>query len=143
MVIISTSREVSTTIDRVWDIIADVDNEPMYWHIGAFRNCTSRQIVLMNPKKSVETKLIEGPITGTRVITLSSSENNRTKIDVFWNIELSFAILEQDHKESPMGYESPIKTMRSFLYFTPMKEETTQKKKIRSFNNLQIVRGVK
>ena len=100
MVIISSSREVSTTIDRVWDIIADVDNEPMYWHIRAVniiskndntierevivpsRNSTSRQIVLMNPKKSVETKLLEGPITGTRIITSSPPEHNNTRIEV-------------------------------------------------------------
>ncbi len=120
MAIINTSREVSATIDRVWNIIADIDNEPMYWHTGAvnniikngnivkrevmvpFRNSVSSQIVVMNPKKSIETKLIKGPIIGTRFITLSSSEYNRTKIEVLWDIELSgiptlFRSFARDH----------------------------------------------
>ena len=79
----------------------------MYWHINSikniskignmierevtvgFRNSKGRQTVVLNPKKSVETRLLEGPIIGTRVTTLSPSTNNQTKIDVAWDIELS------------------------------------------------------
>jgi hypothetical protein len=31
MVTIRDSLEVSAPLDRVWDIVADVDNEPKYW----------------------------------------------------------------------------------------------------------------
>jgi len=54
-----------------------------------FRNSKGRRKVVLNPKKSVETRLIDGPITGTRVITLSPSIDNKTEINVSWNIELS------------------------------------------------------
>jgi ribosome-associated toxin RatA of RatAB toxin-antitoxin module len=108
VVTIKDSQEVSAPLDQVWDIIADADNDPKYWPnlhtitnlskdgnmierevtVG-FRNSKSRQTILLNPKRSVETKLLEGPITGTRVVTLIPSTNNKTRIDISWNIELS------------------------------------------------------
>lgn len=38
MAIISTSLEVPATIDQIWNIIADIDNESLYWHTGAIHN---------------------------------------------------------------------------------------------------------
>jgi hypothetical protein len=35
-----------------------------------FRKSKSRQTILLNPKKSVEITMTEGPVNGTRVITL-------------------------------------------------------------------------
>ncbi|HEY1249369.1 MAG TPA: SRPBCC family protein, partial [Nitrososphaera sp.] len=32
MITIKASREVSASVDRTWDIVGDVDNEPQYWH---------------------------------------------------------------------------------------------------------------
>jgi hypothetical protein len=38
----------------------------------------------------IETNITEGPVTGTRVLTLSSSpENNTTKIDVVWEVDMA------------------------------------------------------
>ena len=31
MITINASREISAPIDRIWNIVADVDNEPRYW----------------------------------------------------------------------------------------------------------------
>ncbi len=107
MVTINASREVSAPLDRVWDIVADVDNEPQYWHgtktvkninrngntierevTIAFRDSECRQTVVLDPKKSVEITITEGPMKGTKVVTLSPSGSN-TKIDVVWNIKLA------------------------------------------------------
>ena len=108
VVTIKDSHEVSAPLDRVWDIVADVDNDSKYWPnlhsiiniskdgnvierevtVG-FRKSKSRQTILLNPKKSVEIKIVEGPITGTKVVTLIPSTNNKTRIDVSWNVELS------------------------------------------------------
>jgi carbon monoxide dehydrogenase subunit G len=107
MVAINASREVSAPPDRVWDIIADVDNEPMYWHgtksvkninkngnvierevIISFKNSKCRQTVTLNPKKSVEVKITDGPMKGTKTITLVPNRENTT-IDVAWDIRLS------------------------------------------------------
>lgn len=108
MVTINTSREVSASPDRVWEIVADVDNEPQYWHgtktvkniskagnkierevTIAFKDSKCRQTVVLNPKKSIEIMITEGPIKGTKTVMLSPSGNLKTRIDVVWNIKLT------------------------------------------------------
>jgi ribosome-associated toxin RatA of RatAB toxin-antitoxin module len=108
MVTINASREVSASLDRTWDIVADVDNEPQYWHgtktvkniskagnkierevTIAFKDSKCRQTVVLNPKKSVEIMITEGPIKGTKTVMLSPSGNLKTRIDVVWNIRLA------------------------------------------------------
>ena len=107
MVIINASREVSASVDRTWDIVGDVDNEPQYWHgtktvkniskagnkierevIIAFKDSKCRQTVVLNPKKSIEILTTKGPIKGTKTVTISPSDNLKTRIDVVWNIKL-------------------------------------------------------
>lgn len=107
MVAISASRAVPAPLDRVWEVIADVDNEPRHWRginaisnirrsgnvierevtVGAM-NFRSLQTVVLNPKKSVETTMREGVMTGSRTITLSPLGDCRTKVDVSWDIEM-------------------------------------------------------
>ena len=103
---INASREVSAPIEKVWEIVGDLDNEPQYWHgtktvkniskIGntierevtiAFKDSKCRQTVVLNPKKSVEILITDGPLRGTKVVTLSSSDD-KTRIDVVWDIKL-------------------------------------------------------
>lgn len=107
MATINASREVSAPLDRVWDVVADVDNEPRYWHgtktvqnisrngntierevTIAFKDSKCRQTVVLSPKKSVEIAITEGPLKGTKVVTLSPS-GGRTRIDVVWEIKLA------------------------------------------------------
>jgi len=106
MAIINASREVSAPLDRVWDIVADVDNEPRYWHgtktvknisksgntierevTIAFKDSKCRQTVILRPKKSVEITITEGPLKGTKVVTLNPS-GDKTRIEVVWDIKL-------------------------------------------------------
>lgn len=111
---IRVSREISAPIDQVWNIVSDVDNETKYWstfkdikNINKTGNTTEREVTLIagpqgdtkthqfvtvNPEQyTVETNITKGPVTGTRVLTLSpSAENNTTtKIDAIWNVDLS------------------------------------------------------
>ena len=71
VVTIKDSQEISAPIDQVWDIVADVDNDPKYWPnlhtitniskdgnvierevtVG-LRKSKSRQTILLNPKRS-------------------------------------------------------------------------------------------
>lgn len=107
MVTINASREVSAPVDRVWEIVADVDNEPQYWHgtktvknisksgnmierevTIAFKDSKCRQTVVLNPKKSVDISITDGPLRGTKVVTLSPS-GEKTRIDVVWDIKLA------------------------------------------------------
>jgi ribosome-associated toxin RatA of RatAB toxin-antitoxin module len=83
MITVNASREMSAPVDRIWNIVADVDNEPKYWRgtktvkniskaenkierevIIAFKDSKCRQTVLLTPKKSVEIMITQGPIRG-------------------------------------------------------------------------------
>jgi uncharacterized protein YndB with AHSA1/START domain len=111
---IKVSREVSAPVDQVWNIVSDVDNETQYWptfkeikNINKTGNTTEREVtivagpqgdtkthqfVTVNPERFVvETNITKGPVTGTRVLTLSPSAENdtTTKIDAVWNVDLS------------------------------------------------------
>jgi len=115
---IKVSREISAPIDQVWNVVSDVDNETKYWPtfksikninttaINMTANTTEREVTLVvgpqgetithqfvtvNPEQFVvETNITEGPVTGTRILTLSPSPNtNATKIDVLWNVDMS------------------------------------------------------
>lgn len=107
MATINASREISAPLDKVWDIVADIDNEPKYWHgtktvknisktgntierevTIAFKDSKCRQTVVLNPKRSVEITITEGPLKGIKVVTLSPS-GDKTKIDVVWDIKLA------------------------------------------------------
>lgn len=107
MATINASLEVSAPLDRVWDVVADVDNEPRYWHgtktvknisksgntierevTIAFKDSKCRQTVVLDPKKSVEITITEGPLKGTKMVRLSPS-GDRTRIDVVWEIKLA------------------------------------------------------
>jgi hypothetical protein len=44
---------------------------------------------MLNPKKSVEIMITEGPIRGTKTVTLSPLGNLKTRIDVVWNVKLT------------------------------------------------------
>src|SRR5918999_2028687 len=110
---IKASSEISAPIDQVWNVVSDIDNETKYWstfkaikNINMTANTTEREVTLVtgplgetithqfvtvNPQQFVvETNITEGPVTGTRVLTLSPSSNaNATRIDVFWNVDMS------------------------------------------------------
>jgi uncharacterized protein YndB with AHSA1/START domain len=115
---IKASREISAPIDQVWNVVSDVDNETKYWStfkaikninktaMNMTANTTEREVTLaagplgetithqfvtVNSEQFVvQTNITEGPVTGTRLLTLNPSSNsNATKIDVLWNVDLS------------------------------------------------------
>ena len=45
------------------------------------QNSKRHEIIALHPKQSVITNITEGPIIGTRTITLSPLPDNKTKID--------------------------------------------------------------
>ena len=108
MVLIHASRDIPASLDSVWNVIADIDREPEFWHgtksirniskqgnvverevVLAFRNSICREIVELDAKNSVNIKIIKGPIKGKKAIVLTTIENNTTRINVEWNIKLS------------------------------------------------------
>jgi ribosome-associated toxin RatA of RatAB toxin-antitoxin module len=108
MITVNASREMSAPVDRIWNIVADVDNEPKYWRgtktvkniskvenkierevTIAFKDSKCRQTILLTPKKSVEIMITQGPIRGTKTVLLDPLDNHKTRIDVVWNVKLT------------------------------------------------------
>ena len=102
MVLIHTSRDVTATLDRVWNVIPDIDREPEFWHgtksiknisktentierevVIAFRNSKCREIVRLDNKKSINIEIIEGPIRGRKL--LPSRLLKMTPLELTWN----------------------------------------------------------
>jgi hypothetical protein len=104
---IHSSREVSTSVDRLWNAIANLGNDTAWNQVDTMKiikktgniieadttvgpqNSKSHEIIMLNPKQSVVTNVTQGPITGSRVVTLSPLSENKTKIDVSWSIDMS------------------------------------------------------
>jgi len=122
MVSIMVSREIPASLDKVWRIISDIDNEPSYWHgtksvkninkdgntvereiVLAFRESRCRELVVLDPKKSVKTNIIDGIMRGTeKNIIVNSNGAYKTKIEVVWNLRISgfkkmFAMMIRKH----------------------------------------------
>src|SRR5579872_5768605 len=98
MVSIKESKVVDAEIDRVWEIVSDVDKDPEYWtNVSSISNIkkegnlierkakvgligkTSWQTIRLVPKRSVELTMTKGPIIGTREIIVSSVNPEKTR----------------------------------------------------------------
>lgn len=109
---IKVSREVSAPLDGVWNVVSDIDNEAKYWSIiknikninktdtiterevtvqaGPGGDSRTHQIVTVDPNRFVvKMNITEGPITGSRLITLTPENDTTTRVDVVWGIDLS------------------------------------------------------
>jgi hypothetical protein len=101
------AKEISASIGTVWNIISEVDNEPLYWQNLTFSNArkddkaTEREVTVgfrdlkfahavgLCSKKLVEVSLTEASVIGTRVIILRPAGDNKTRIEVAWDIKPS------------------------------------------------------
>ena len=105
MPVIQISKEIAAPLDKVWNIVSDIDREPEYWHgtrsvknirkegntveretVIAFRNAVCKEIITLNAKNAVKKRIIEGPIRGTKDIILTPLGENKTRVDVEWAI---------------------------------------------------------
>lgn len=104
---IEVSTKIKSTVDKVWDIVSDVDNETKYWKgtkeihniskegnkvkrevIIAFRDSKCLQEVTMYPKEKIEAVFTKGIIQGTKTIFLKP-EGGEVNLEVVWDMKLS------------------------------------------------------
>ncbi|GDY16443.1 hypothetical protein LBMAG54_12990 [Nitrosopumilaceae archaeon] len=104
---IEVSVEISAPIDKVWDIVSDIDNEPKFWkgtkeirNISkngniitreitiAFRDQKCMQEVKLQPKEKIEFVFTNGIIDGIKIITLTLKDE-KTSLKVKWSIKLT------------------------------------------------------
>jgi ribosome-associated toxin RatA of RatAB toxin-antitoxin module len=109
MVKISKSREMLSSLDRVWEIFSDVDNDPKYWSQirdikvqksegnVVEREATvgpktfshkSHQVLVFEPKKTIRLTMTGGPMDGERTITFVPVSKESTRVDVEWDLKL-------------------------------------------------------
>ena len=107
MAIIVVQTEINATVEKVWEIISDIDNEPKFWKgtkevktvsvegdtikreiTIAFRDQKCLQEIQLKPKKSIKAKFTKGILDGTKTITLTP-KNDSIILETSWDIKLS------------------------------------------------------
>ena len=107
MAIIVVKAEVNSTIEKVWEVISDIDNEPKFWKgtkevktlskegnsihreiTIAFRDQKCLQKIQLKPKEEIKATFTEGILDGTKIITLIPKSNS-VILETSWDIKLS------------------------------------------------------
>ena len=107
MATIVVQTEINATLEKVWEVISDIDNEPKFWKgtkevktisiegdiikreiTIAFRDQKCLQEIQLKPKESIIAKFTKGILNGTKIITLIP-KNNSVLIETSWDIKLS------------------------------------------------------
>lgn len=107
MTAIEASVSISAPLDRVWEIVSDLDSEPKFWkgtkqvkNISkdgntiirevtiAFKDSKCMQKVTLLPKERITAEFTEGIIKGTKTISLAPQDGS-TILAAVWDIKLS------------------------------------------------------
>ena len=107
MATIEIEIEINASVDKVWDIVSDIDNEPKFWKgtkevknlskegntvnreiTIAFRDQKCLQEVLLEPKEKIEAKFTKGIIAGKKIISLIP-KGEKTILRTVWDIKLT------------------------------------------------------
>ena len=104
---IKASVIINATVDKIWEIISDINNEPEFWkgtksirNISQKGNTTKREItiafkdkkclqdVTLYPKEKVEAIFTKGIINGRKTVTIQHIDGACT-LEAVWDIKLS------------------------------------------------------
>ena len=107
MATIEVEIEINATVDKVWDVVSDIDNEPKFWKgtkeiknlskdgnkvnreiTIAFRDQKCLQEVKLQPKEKIEVKFTKGILNGEKVIFLIPKDET-TILQTVWDIKLT------------------------------------------------------
>ncbi len=107
MVTIEAKVLINAPIEKVWQLVSEIDSEPKFWkgtksirNISSEGNTTKREItiafrdqkclqtVTLIPKERIEAIFTEGIIKGTKIIYLESKKD-QTELKAVWDIKLS------------------------------------------------------
>ncbi|MGI0011210.1 MAG: type II toxin-antitoxin system RatA family toxin [Nitrosopumilaceae archaeon] len=104
---IRASVEINAPLEKVWDIVSDLDNEPKFWkgtkeirNISkennvitrevtiAFKDSKCMQTITLYPKEKIHAEFTKGIINGTKTVSLKP-QGNSTHLEAVWDIKLS------------------------------------------------------
>lgn len=131
---IEVSKLIKSSVDKVWQIISDIDNETKYWKgtkeihniskdgnkvnrevILAFRDSKCLQEVNLYPKEKIEVVFTKGVIQGTKTVLLKPQEEG-VLLETVWDMKLSgmmgmFTGMIKKHVKS--GTEQALQSIKS------------------------------
>lgn len=107
MVQIQASVQIDAPVDKVWNIVSDLDSEPKFWRgtkeirniskdentitrevTIAFKDSKCMQTVTIYPKEKIQIQFTKGVIEGTKTLTLAQ-QDDKTRLDVLWDMKLT------------------------------------------------------
>ena len=107
MAIIDTSIDINASVDKVWDIISDLDNEPKFWKgtketriisrdgnvvtreiVIAFRDSKCMQKITVQPKEKIYAEFTKGIIKGSKTLNLKP-RNDGSVLEANWDIRMA------------------------------------------------------
>ena len=107
MAIIDTSIDINASVDKVWDIISDLDSEPVFWKgtketriisrdgnvvtreiIIAFRDSKCMQKITIHPKEKIYAEFTKGIIKGSKTLNLKP-RNDGSVLEANWDIRMA------------------------------------------------------
>ena len=107
MATIQVEVEINADVDKVWNVVSDIDNEPKFWkgtkevrNISkeentikrevtiAFRDQKCMQEVKIHPKEKIEARFTKGIIDGEKIVSLVPKDE-KTILSTYWDIRLT------------------------------------------------------
>lgn len=107
MAIIETSIQINVPVEKVWEIVSDIENEPKFWKgtketktiskegdiikreiTIAFRDQKCLQNVIITPKEKIEAIFTKGIIKGTKTLNITP-QDGKTNLETIWDIKLT------------------------------------------------------
>ena len=107
MATIETSIEINAPIDKVWDVISDLDAEPKFWKgtketkiisrdgnlitreiVIAFRDSKCMQKITLEPKERIYAEFTEGIIKGSKTLNLKPKDDS-SLLEANWDVKMS------------------------------------------------------
>ena len=107
MATIEVEVKINASVDKVWEIISDIDNEPKFWKgtkevhniskegnkvnreiIIAFRDQKCLQEVTITPKEKVEAQFTKGIISGEKIVSVIPNKET-TILKTYWDIKMT------------------------------------------------------
>ncbi|MGI0073486.1 MAG: type II toxin-antitoxin system RatA family toxin [Nitrosotalea sp.] len=104
---IQASIEINAPLEKVWNIISDLDSEPKFWKgtkeirnitkdgnvvnrevTIAFKDSKCLQTVTIYPKEKIHAQFTKGIIDGTKTISISP-QDSKVKLEAVWDIKLT------------------------------------------------------
>ena len=107
LILIDASISINASVDKVWDIISDLDNEPKFWKgtkdtrtisrdgniitreiIIAFRDSKCMQKITMQPKEKIHAEFTEGIIRGSKTLSIKPKDGG-SLLEANWDVKMS------------------------------------------------------